>query len=119
MCDEECSLVERLAQLDDSAWEEFCRKYSGPLLAGMRLRFGVSQELAEEIVHMTFIRCVKSIKTFDPARGGLFGWLNAIARNEAHTLLRKASPPGPEKVSTSKPSRRRRSARSAASAAFQ
>jgi RNA polymerase sigma-70 factor (ECF subfamily) len=94
MCDEECSLVERLVQLDNSAWEEFCRKYSGPLLAGVRLRFGASQELAEEIVHMTFIRCVKSIKTFDPARGRLFGWLNAIARNEAHTLLRKASPPG-------------------------
>ena len=43
---------------------------------------------------MTFIRCVRSIKTFDPARGRLFGWLNAIARNEAHTLLRKTSPPG-------------------------
>ena len=43
---------------------------------------------------MTFLRCVKAIKTFDPARGRLFGWLNAIARNEAHTLLRKASPPG-------------------------
>ena len=29
------------------------------------------------------------------AAGGLLGWLNAIARNEAHTLLRKASPPQP------------------------
>ena len=94
MCDEEWSLVERLAQLDDSAWEEFCREYSGPLVGTVRLRFGCSQELAEEVVHMTFVRCVRSIKTFDPARGGLFGWLNAIARNEAHTLLRKASPPG-------------------------
>ena len=27
MCDDECGLVERLAQLDDNAWEEFCRGY--------------------------------------------------------------------------------------------
>lgn len=43
---------------------------------------------------MTFIRCVKSINTFDPSRGRLFDWLRAIARNEAHTLLRKALPRG-------------------------
>jgi len=60
----------------------------------VRLRLGCAQELAEEIVHMTFIRCVRSIKTFDLARGRLFGWLNAIARNEAHTLLLKTRPPG-------------------------
>ncbi len=36
---------------------------------------------------MSFIRCVKSIKSFDPARGRLFAWLKAVSRNEAHTLL--------------------------------
>ena len=40
---------------------------------------------------MAFIRCVKSIQTFDPARGRLFDWLRAIAFNEAYTVLRQAS----------------------------
>ncbi len=38
---------------------------------------------------MAFIRCVKSIRTFDPQRGRLFDWLSTVARNEAYTLLRK------------------------------
>ncbi len=94
MWDEEDSLVRGLARRDEGAWETFCRQYSGPLLGSVRLRFGCSEELAEEIVHLTFIRCVKSIQTFDAKRGRLFDWLKAIARNEGHTLLRKTLPPG-------------------------
>ena len=94
MCDEDGALVKRLAERDERAWEEFCRQYSGPLLSVVRLRFGCSQEQAEEIVHVTFIRCVKSFKTFDPARGRLFDWLKAIARNEAHRLFRQGAPGG-------------------------
>jgi RNA polymerase sigma factor (sigma-70 family) len=94
MCDEESTLVIRLVDGDERAWEDFCRHYSGPLLSVVRLRFGCSQEQAEEIVHMTFIRCVKSFKSFDPARGHLFDWLKAIARNEAHRLFRQAAPVG-------------------------
>jgi RNA polymerase sigma-70 factor, ECF subfamily len=92
--DEEITLAKRLADKDDRAWEEFCREYSGPLVGLMRARFACPQEVAEEIVHLTFIRCVKAIRTFDPARGRLFDWLKAIARNEAHTLLRKTAPCG-------------------------
>jgi hypothetical protein len=54
--DEETILAKRLADREDRAWEEFCRQYSGPLLGLVRGRFGCSQELAEEIVHLTFIR---------------------------------------------------------------
>ena len=43
---------------------------------------------------MTFIRCVKSFNTFDPARGRLFDWLKAIARNEAQRLFRQGAPAG-------------------------
>lgn len=81
--------MKRLVRGDDSAWEGFCRDYSGPLLSYVRLRFACAQDVAEEIVHMAFIRCVKSIKTFDPRRGRLFDWLVTIARNEGHTLLRQ------------------------------
>jgi len=86
---QELDLVKRLVRRDNSVWEGFCRDYSGPLLSYIRLHFACSQDVAEEIVHMAFIRCVKSIKTFDPQRGRLFDWLATIARNEGHTLLRK------------------------------
>lgn len=89
MCDDESRLAATLINLDDSAWEEFCRAYSGPLLSYVRLHFNCSAELAEEVVQMTFVRCVRSIATYDATRGHLFDWLKAIARNEAHTLLRK------------------------------
>ena len=94
MCDDESRLATNLSKLDDNAWEQFCRAYSGPLLSFVHLRFNCSVELAEEIVQMTFVRCVRSIRTYDPARGHLFDWLKAIARNEAYTLLRKALPKG-------------------------
>ncbi len=87
MCDEEQDLFERLCKHEDSAWEWFCRRYSGPLLSAVRLRFGCARETAEEIVHLTFIRSVRFIHTFDPARGRLFAWLSGIARNEAVRVL--------------------------------
>ena len=45
---------------------------------------------------MTFVRCVKSIKSFKSSRGRLFDWLKAVSKNEAHTFLdqnKNATPP--------------------------
>lgn len=99
---EEIALVRRLVARDGKAWEMFCREFSMPLLTFVRLQFGCSRELGEEIVQMSFIRCVKSIKSFDPARGRLFAWLKAVSRNEAHTLLPEF-PARPGAVSDSGP----------------
>ena len=84
---EEKALVRGLVRMDEGAWEVFCSEYSLPLLAYVQLQFACSRELAEEIVQMSFVRCVKSIKSFDPSHGRLFTWLKAVARNEAHTML--------------------------------
>ena len=83
---EEKAFVRKLKKMDERAWEVFCREYSLPLLRFVGLRFGCNREKAEEIVHMTFIRCVKSIRNFNPSRGRLLNWLKAISKNEAHTL---------------------------------
>ncbi len=87
--DQEKALVRRLVRMEGGAWEAFCREYARPLLGFVEWSFGCSREQAEDVVQMTFVRCVKSIRTFNPAMGGLFGWLKAVARNEAHTCLRK------------------------------
>jgi RNA polymerase sigma-70 factor (ECF subfamily) len=84
---EEIAFVRRLVRMDGKAWERFCREFSAPLLTFVQLRLGCGREAAEEVVQMSFVRCVKSIRSFDPARGRLLPWLKAISRNEAHTLL--------------------------------
>ncbi len=84
---EEKAFVRKLATMDERAWEMFCKEYSLPLLAFVQFRFFCNREKAEEIVQMTFIRCIKSIRNFKPSRGRLLTWLKAISKNEAHTLL--------------------------------
>lgn len=86
---EQKAFVRKLKKMDERAWEVFCREYSLPLLAFVQFRFGCNREKAEEIVQMTFIRCVKSIRNFKPSRGRLLNWLKAISKNEAHTLLQQ------------------------------
>lgn len=80
--------------MDEQAWVLFCRDYSPVLLHFVQLAFACGPEKAEEVVQMTLIRCVRSIGTFDPRKGRLMPWLKAIARNEAHTCLKRA--PGGE-----------------------
>jgi RNA polymerase sigma-70 factor (ECF subfamily) len=84
---QEKAFVRKLAKMDGKTWEEFCRQYSLPLLEYVQFSFGCGREKAEEVVQMTFVRCVRSIHTFKPSRGRLLGWLKAISRNEAHTLM--------------------------------
>jgi RNA polymerase sigma-70 factor (ECF subfamily) len=91
---EERAFVRRLVRMDERAWETFCSEHSTALRNFVQLQFGCTRETAEDLVQMSFVRCVKSIKSFDPSRGRLFAWLKAVARNEAHTLLReRQSPP--------------------------
>jgi RNA polymerase sigma-70 factor (ECF subfamily) len=85
---EENALVRKLARGDEAAWVAFCAEYSEALLHFVRLAFGCRRETAEEIVQATFLRCVRSVGTFDPTRGRLLPWLKAVARNEARSCLR-------------------------------
>lgn len=75
--------------MDEGAWELFCRLYSQRLFGFVSYAMGLDAEKAEEVVQMVLIRCVRSIGSFDPAKGNLFNWLKSIARNEAHTLMRE------------------------------
>ncbi len=90
---EERTLVRQLVKMDEGAWETFCREYSVPLREFVRVQFGCTRETAEDVVQMSFVRCVRSIKSFDPSRGRLFAWLKAVSKNEAHTALRELQDP--------------------------
>ncbi len=86
---EENRLVRQLARMDEAAWRRFCRLYMEPLFAFVRYALCLDPQKTEEIVELTYIRCVRSIRTFDPRRGDLLDWLKAVARNESHTLIRQ------------------------------
>lgn len=85
----EAAFAQRLKRMDGKAWEEFARSQWRPLAGFVMSRFGAGIEEAEEVVQMTFVRAARSIGTFDAARGSLFGWLKAIAANEARTMGRR------------------------------
>ena len=87
----EKAFLRKLVRMDEKAWEQFCKEYGPPLRRFAQSYAGCSVERAEEVVQMAFVRCVRSIRTFDPSRGRLFEWLKAVARNEAHTAMRQDS----------------------------
>jgi RNA polymerase sigma-70 factor (ECF subfamily) len=84
---EEKQLVHKLTRMDERAWETFCAAYAAPLRAFARVQLGCDANMAEELVQTAFLRCVRSIRTFDPARGRLFPWLKAILRNARNDAL--------------------------------
>lgn len=86
---DEKALVEGLIRMDAGAWSAFVRRYHRPLAVFVAVKYGANAQVCEEIVQMTFVRCVRSIKTFDVGRGTLLGWLKAIAGNEGHRLARQ------------------------------
>lgn len=86
---DEQALVRRLRQADEQAWTELCREWGEPLVAFVLASFRCGRDAGEEIVQRTMVRCVRSIGSYDPARGRLSAWLKAVARNEACTYLRR------------------------------
>jgi RNA polymerase sigma-70 factor, ECF subfamily len=86
---DEKALVEGLIRMEPDAWSAFVRRYHRPLAVFVAVKYGADAGTCEEIVHMTFVRCVRSIRTFDGTRGTLLGWLKAVAANEGHRLARQ------------------------------
>lgn len=88
---EEDALVRQLLRCDDDAWKRLCAEFWAVLAGGVQLRFGCDSQKADEIVQSSFVRCVRSMRTFDPSRGRLLDWLKAVAANEARTYLQRES----------------------------
>lgn len=78
----EGQLTARCLAGDDSAAELIYRAHTGRVV-GYFLRSGFSHADADDLAQDVFMRALKSLATFDPARGRLSTWLGAIARNVA------------------------------------
>jgi RNA polymerase sigma factor (sigma-70 family) len=80
------SLDTRFAAGDPSALREAFDRYGGSVY-GVALRgLGVHHD-AEDVTQQVFVRAWRGRSTFDPARGGLGGWLVGITRRQVADRL--------------------------------
>jgi RNA polymerase sigma-70 factor (ECF subfamily) len=73
------------AARDVEAFERLYRRCA-PLLLGVALRVTRRRELAEEVLHDSFMRIWRAADTFDPL-GAPVGWMTTIVRNRAIDLM--------------------------------
>ncbi|HEU0220896.1 MAG TPA: sigma-70 family RNA polymerase sigma factor [Paracoccaceae bacterium] len=79
--------VRACARGDRSALQTLFREEAGRLI-GMAMRILRRRELAEEAVQDAFVQIWRHAASFDAAKGSARGWIYAIARNRALTILR-------------------------------
>jgi len=79
------TLLLRTAARDAGSAEAFERlhRLCAPLLTGIAVRIVRRNELAEEILHDSFVRIWQTAQTFDPLATRPVAWMGAIVRNRA------------------------------------
>jgi RNA polymerase sigma-70 factor (ECF subfamily) len=93
----DATLVERIAQRDESALASLYDRYA-TILSSVLNRILRDRQAAEEILQDIFYQLWRTASRFDPARGSLGGWLLVIARNRAISRLRKHNPASGEEI---------------------
>jgi RNA polymerase sigma-70 factor (ECF subfamily) len=85
-------LLLQAAARDEGAAEAFGRLYrlTAPLVLGVAQRVVGRRELAEEVLHDTFVKIWNAAANFDPLANQPVAWMVAIARNRALDLVASA-----------------------------
>lgn len=85
-------LLLRAAARDDGAADAFGRLYklTASLILGVAQRVVGRRELAEEVLHDTFVKIWNAAGSFDPLANQPVAWMVAIARNRALDLVASA-----------------------------
>jgi len=94
-------LLLRAAARDEGAADAFGRLYrlTASLVLGVAQRVVGRRELAEEVLHDTFVKIWNAAATFDPLANQPVAWMVAIARNRALDLVASADHARVESVS--------------------
>lgn len=79
----------RVALGDPAALERLYHR-TAPLLLGVAMRILGRRELAEEVVHDSFVRIWRSARSFDPQAPSAVAWMVAIARHRALDVVGSA-----------------------------
>lgn len=85
-------LILRTAARDDGSASAFATLYErcAPLLLGIALRIAGRREVAEEILHDTFVKVWNGAGSFDPLAAQPIAWMAAITRNCAFDTQARA-----------------------------
>lgn len=82
-------LAQGLAAGSATAWHKLYDAYSEAVWRCVARRVGQHQAEVADIVQETFLAAARSARTFEPARGSLWGWLSGIARRQAALHFRR------------------------------
>jgi RNA polymerase sigma-70 factor, ECF subfamily len=87
--DELCRLMQAVAaEKDRSAFTTlFC--HFAPRVKALLMRWGLNDELAEEVTQETMLAMWRKAPQFDPGRAGVSTWIFTIARNQRIDRLRR------------------------------
>jgi RNA polymerase sigma-70 factor (ECF subfamily) len=82
-------LARGLAAGSAAAWHELYDAFAEAVWRCVARRVGPNAADVADIVQETFLAAARSARTFDPARGSLWGWLSGIARRQAALHFRR------------------------------
>ncbi len=84
------SLVERVKEGSDSAWEEFYRLYWRAVY-GYARKFGVGKAAVDDVVQEVFFKLARGLPGFeyDRKRGRFLSWIKTITRNTVIDHVRR------------------------------
>jgi RNA polymerase sigma-70 factor (ECF subfamily) len=82
-------LARGLAAGSSAAWHALYDAFAEAVWRSVARRVGPNAADVADIVQETFLAAARSARTFDPARGSLWGWLSGIARRQAALHFRR------------------------------
>jgi len=82
-------LARGLAAGSSAAWHALYDAFAEAVWRCVARRVGPHAAEVADIVQETFLAAARSARTFDPARGSLWGWLSGIARRQTALHFRR------------------------------
>jgi RNA polymerase sigma-70 factor (ECF subfamily) len=82
-------LARGLAGGSSAAWHALYDAHAEAVWRCVARRVGPHAADVADIVQETFLAAARSARTFDPARGSIWGWLSGIARRQAALHFRR------------------------------
>jgi RNA polymerase sigma-70 factor (ECF subfamily) len=89
MTSDDEQLARGLAAGSSVAWHALYDAHSEAVWRCVARRVGPHAADVADIVQETFLAAARSARTFDPARGSVWGWLSGIARRQAALHFRR------------------------------
>ncbi len=89
MTSDDEQLARGLAAGSPAAWHALYDAFAEAVWRCVARRVGPHAAEVADIVQETFLAAARSARTFDPARGSLWGWLSGIARRQTALHFRR------------------------------